>query len=487
MMHISFDALLETSGEIGYVHRVTPPLFYVRGLPNVLLQEMVMVETGDIAIVTALGENDVEALAFSSRNVRVGARVARSGKELHIPVGTELLGRSVNARVESLDPVSPMPEMRESRPVDPPPPEVRSRVRIKHACETGYAMIDLVMPIGKGQRELLIGDQKTGKTTVLLRTIMAQVRAGAVAIYAVIGKSRRLTKEVEETLRRMKVFHECVIVSAGADEPAGMRYLAPYTAMTIAEYFRDYGRDVLIVLDDMTNHAKSCREISLIGRRFPGRNSYPGDIFSIHARILERAGNFMGKEGERAITCLPVVEAAQGDITGYITTNLMAMTDGHLYFDYALFSEGRRPALSPFLSVTRVGHQTQRPLAREIGKELLSFLHRAERMKTFATIAVESQPLIHSTLREANQIAVLFDQTSYEHVPLNVQMLLYGFIRSGAWHGKPPDVLDAAKSRVVELYSSNRRFRARADVVTAQSETVEELIKNIRLLGEFHL
>lgn len=486
-MNTSFDALLEATGEIGYVHRVTPPLFYVRGLPEAVLQEMVMVETGDVAIVTALGENEVEALAFSSRGIRVGARVARSGKELYIPVGTELLGRSVDALVVSLDPLSPIPETRESRPVDRPPPDVGSRVRIKNACETGYALIDLVMPLGKGQRELLIGDQKTGKTTVLLRTIMAQVRAGSVAIYAVIGKSRRLTKEVEEALRRMKVAHECVVISAGADEPAGMRYLAPFTAMTIAEYFRDYGRDVVVVLDDMTNHAKSYREISLIGRRFPGRNSYPGDIFFMHSRLLERAGNFAGKEGERAITCLPVVEAAQGDITGYITTNLMAMTDGHLYFDYGLFSEGRRPAVSPFLSVTRVGLQTQRPLARAIGKELLSFLHRAERLKTFATIGVESQPFIRATLREADQIAVLFDQTSYENVPLNIQMLLYGFIRSGAWREKDRHLLESAKSRVVELYESNRRFRARADVVTAQSENVEELVKNIRMLGEFHL
>src|SRR3989344_4280664 len=385
-----FNGFLEKTGEIGFVERVNFPLVYIEGLPGVSQGEVVFFESGEVGQVTSLFPARAEALSFSRASIKTGSKVVRTGKTLEIPVGEGLLGSIINPLVHSLDPANPVPVLSETRPVDIAPPGIEKRSKIKSPCDTGVSLIDLVVPLGQGQRELVIGDQKAGKSRFLLRVLLTQVRQGAVGIYAVVGKSQMAIKQIEGFIRSAKIMDRCIIVASSADDPVSLLYLTPYAAMTIAEYFRDAGRDVLLVIDDLSVHARAHREISLIGKKFPGRNSYPGDIFYIHSRLLERAGNFKGSQGDRAITCLPAAETTQGDITGYIQTNLISMTDGHIFFDYKLFAEGRRPAVDPFLSVTRVGRQTLSGLKLEIGNTLLSFLKNTERLRTFVSFGEEA-------------------------------------------------------------------------------------------------
>ncbi|OHA00368.1 MAG: hypothetical protein A3C07_03445 [Candidatus Sungbacteria bacterium RIFCSPHIGHO2_02_FULL_47_11] len=476
-MKDTFQQYLTEIGEIGFVERVVSSLVYANGLPGVRLQEMVLFESGEVGRVTGLGESVVELVNFSRKPVAVGTRIARTNHLLEVPVGEELLGSVINPLGESLDPSSPLPPTKERRSVDAVPLGIQARLRIKKQCTTGVSLVDRLLPLGLGQRELVLGDQKTGKSRFLLRALFSQVKEGAIGVYAVIGKGRIAAKQVEQAIREFGIAKQVVIVVASADEPASMISLAPYTAMTVAEFFRDQGRNVIVVLDDLSLHAKMYRELALLGHKFPGRNSYPGDIFHIHARLLERAGSFTTPHGEAAITCLPVIETPRGDMTGYIATNLMSITDGHLFFDHILFAEGRRPAIDPFLSVTRVGRQTQTPLEREISSELLTFLKIAERLHAFASFGAELGEHIKEALARERRIMQFFDQTAYEMVPINVQLLLFGLVWGNRWRDKMSVELHTLIERIIKAYGEREDFHKKVDGIVAGRNSIKELVE----------
>lgn len=477
----TFQHHLQENGEIGFVERVVSSLVYANGLPGARPQEMVVFESGETGRVTGLGETAVELVSFSRRPVVVGTRVARTGRLLEVPVGEELLGSVINPLGESLNPASPIPPLKERRVIDTMPLGIQERSRIKKQCVTGVSLVDRLLPLGLGQRELVLGDQKTGKTRFLLRSLLSQVKEGAVGVYAVIGKGQLAVRQVEQAIRGFGITKQVVIVAASADEPASMIGIAPYTAMTIAEFFRDQGRQVLVVFDDLTLHAKMYRELALLGRKFPGRNSYPGDIFYVHARLLERAGNFITPRGEAAITCLPVIETPLGDVTGYIATNLMSMTDGHLFFDHILFAEGRRPAIDPFLSVTRVGRQTQTPLEREISSELLTFLKTAERLHSFASFGAELGEHIKEALAKEQRIRQFFDQTAYEMVPRGVQLLLFGLVWGDLWRQKTKDEVRREIYRIVIAARDEKdEFRKKVDSLVEGCGSIKELVERVK-------
>src|SRR5581483_5765076 len=350
-----FLTYLKETEEVGYISQVINFLIEIEGLPSARLNELVVFETGEIGRITTIAHKSVEVITFSKTSVKVGTRVTRTNEFLMVGVGDGLLGKTVDPLGASLDPQNPIGKLSELRPIDVTPGGIDTRSRITKPLETGATLVDLIIPLGMGQRELVIGDRKTGKTSFLIQAILTQAKRGTICIYAAIGKKTLDIKKIEELFQKSGIAKNTVVVASSSQDPVGVIYLTPYTAMTVAEYFRDSGRDVLVVLDDLSTHAKFYREISLLGRRFPGRNSYPGDIFYTHAKLLERAGNFKTAKGPVSITCLPVTEAVQGDLTGYIQTNLMSMTDGHIYFDNDLFSKGKRPAVNTFLSVTRVG------------------------------------------------------------------------------------------------------------------------------------
>jgi len=481
---LTFKDYLDKIGEIGSVEQVVGSIVYASGLPNAKPQELVVFENGDIGQVFSITQKQVEILIFSKNPIKVGTKIARSNSFLEIPVGRQLLGTIINPFGHLVGgKIGGKPV--EKRPIENEPSGITSRKTIKKHLETGISVVDLIVPLGKGQRELVIGDRKTGKTNFILQAIVSAAKQNDIAIYAAIGKKRLDIKKAEEYFIRNKVMKNVVIVASASEDPPGTIYLTPYSAMTLAEYFKDEGLDVLLVLDDLSTHAKFYREIALLAGRFPGRNSYPGDIFYTHARLLERAGNFATKNGENAITCLPVVETTQGDLGGYIQTNLMSMTDGHLFFDSNLFYQGRRPAVNPFLSVTRVGRQAQSKLKGSIGRELTSFLNLYEKMQSFVHFGAELNETTKATLATGKDILQFFDQNVNTLLPGNVQILIFSLLWGQMVKNDKLDKIMAEKQKISDLYEKDKTFRKKIDSLVENSQTLNDLLQRIKLNSSY--
>ena len=460
-MHDSFESLLEKIGEVGYVEEVVQSLVQVTGLPGAKLWEVVTFENGQQGLVTALWEERVEVLVFSRVPTRVGTRAARTGMSLVVTVGENILGKIVDGLGRGSD-------GSEAREVNVTPSGITTRKKISRQMETGVVMVDLLIPVGWGQRELVIGDRKTGKTHLILQALLSAAKAGKVCIYVAIGKEKRDIKRSHEFFIKEGVMGQIVLVSASSHDSLGEIYLAPYVGMTIAEYFRDLGRDVLLVLDDMTAHAVFYRELSLLARRFPGRDSYPGDIFHAHSKLLERAGNFAVGKGEAAITCLPVIDTVAGDITGYIQTNLMSMTDGHIYFDSEMHFTGRRPAINPFLSVTRVGRQTQSKLQRKLATEMVVVLANYEKTQAFVRFGAELGEAARQILAAGERIQKFLSQGQFGVISIPVQTAGAALVLGGLWE---------EVDKMQKGYETERSVKTVIDEIAAKAATIEEAVK----------
>jgi F-type H+/Na+-transporting ATPase subunit alpha len=476
-----FKYYLSSISEIGFVEEAFNAIVYVSGLPKVKTDELVMFETGKIGLVLSFNSELVEVLVFSKEPIGHGTKVVRTNELLGVPVGIELFGKTIDPFGNPLVKTEAFKKPALSRGINVPAPGILSRKTITRQFETGIPAVDLIMPLGFGQRELIIGDRKTGKTGFLLQTILSQAKQKNVCIYAAIGKKRLDIKNTEEFLKKHGVFAQTIVVATGFDDPIGLSYLVPFAAMTIAEYFRDAGSDVLLVLDDLTTHAKFYREISLLGKRFPGRNSYPGDIFYTHAKLMERAGNFQTTKGEKAITCLSAAETVQGDLSGYIQTNIMAMTDGHLYFDSDLFAKGRRPAISPFLSVTRIGRQTQSPLKRSINREILSLLTIAEKMQNFSHFGAELTESSKATMVVNEKVIKFLDQGPTTTMPVNLQILLFSMLWNNILKNRNIEPIGTDIEKMIEKYKSNSTLKSEIDQIIENTQTFNGIL---RIMGE---
>ena len=474
------DYLNET-GEIGYVNKVINVIVYVSGLPSVMPGELVIFENGGTGNVISLAPEEVEIMTFSKNPIRVGEKVARTGKSIEIPVGKELLGQVIDPFGASLDNHSLIKKAQNTKPIDVQPSGIMTRKTIKKQLDTGVAIVDLMVPIGIGQRQLVIGDRKTGKTNFLLQTIVSAARSGNICIYGAIGKKKIDIKRIEAYFVKNKVMNRVIIIASLSQDPAGVIFITPYSAMTIAEYFRDLGQDSLIILDDLSTHAKFHREISLLANKFPGRNSYPGDIFYVHAKLLERAGNFAVNNKETAITCMPVVESSEGDFSGYIQTNVMAMTDGHIYFDSNLFSEGRRPAVNPFLSVTRVGKQTQSSAKRSINREMLSFLTLFEKMRNFSHFGAEVTDSVKVTLQTGTKILTLFDQDPNIIIPSNIQAIFLTLVWGGSIKETDPKSIYLYRKKLLTLYETNATYKSNIDKIIGSAKSFDDLLLKVQV------
>jgi len=471
-----FDFYLNQTEEIGFVEQIRSTIAYINGLPSVRPQEMVIFENGITGQVLSISPHNCEILVFSRSKVAVGSRVVRTGNFLEIPLSLDLLGKVVDPLCHSLDKNVVLKEGSELRTIDNLPLGINSRRKIKNNLETGVTLVDLLVPIGKGQRELVIGDRKTGKTTFLRQTVVNQSLNGTICVYAAIGKKMADIKELESYFQEHQCLKNIVIVATNSQDPPGITFLTPYTAMTIAEYFRDLGNDVLVVLDDLTTHAKFYREISLLARRFPGRESYPGDIFYVHSRLLERAGNFFIKEKEVSITCLPVAESLEGDITGYIQTNIMSITDGHVFFDNDRFIKGQRPAINPFLSVTRVGSQTQSQVRKDIHREIMSVLNLYEKSENFIHF---SSTLIESTklsLNTGERILKFLSQESSQRFPTNVQTILFSMMWLNYWQDSNEELMPSAMFKIATSYLEDKSISTLFDELINSSENFNVLL-----------
>lgn len=448
----------EEFGEYGVVEELHHPLVFVRGLPGAALGEVVTFESGASGQVMGFTEELMEVLVFSGERISPGMEVARSGKQVSILVGDTLRGRAINPFGEPLLTDDVIKLTGEERRVDSLPPHISSRTGITRPLHTGTSVVDLLLPLAKGQREAVIGDPTTGKNSFLLTTVRAHAEEGIV-VYAAIGKPWNDIKKVYNFIVQSVKKENVILVAASAEDMISLIYLAPFTAMAIAEYWRDKGHDVLIVLDDLSTHAKFYREIGLLARRFPARESYPGDVFYLHARLLERGGNFTHPEkGEVSITCLPVAETVQGDVTGYIVSNLISITDGHLLFDETVFSEGRRPAINIPLSVTRVGSHTQSKLVRELHRKLLVLLNRHDEAQRFTHFGAELHSSLQRVLEAGDSLLALLSQPLFVAVPYQVQIILAAMTWMGWLNGQAKEIAQW-RDKLTQQYTKDEKIR----------------------------
>ena len=472
MIH-SFDYCLKHIGEVGEVASSGEYLVTVSGLPGAVVGEGVTFEGDTHGRVMTIREDGLDVLVFSREPIATGTRVARTGSPLLVSCGDGLLSQTITTLGHAVSSHRAPSHPPEARAIEEGPVGIAGRAKISRFFPTGTSVVDTLIPLGYGQRELVIGDRKTGKTHFLIETVLTQARLGTVVVYCAIGKRKTEIKRIEEFLRILGVLPQCVIVAADSYEsPANIMY-APYTAITIAEYFRDTGRDSLVVLDDLTTHAKSYREVTLLSGIFPGRESYPGDIFAIHSSILERAGCFIKNQNNVAITCLPVVESVGGDLTGYIQTNVMSMTDGHIFFDSELFAIGRRPAVNVFLSVTRVGRQTQTPLLRDMNTQLVGLLKSYDNAQRYIRFGSEMTDEMKRVVARGDALWRFFSQTGYDGVRVSVQAFLVALLWMGRWDGTE------AKSFSRELIKGLGR---KLDGVVQDASSLAELVGKIEKL-----
>lgn len=495
-MSTQFESLLSRTNEVGVVVKTLQWMVEVEGIPQVHIGETVLFESGEYGYVSSLNDSVVEIVVLDLKPIPTGTRVCRLGTGLQVQVSDAILGTTVNvmgtqvrnwqSKSSTDSSAKPLvPTQPQTKEIDHAPLGIVGRKRISRQLVTGIVMVDIMIPIGCGQRELVMGDRKTGKSYLLWHAISTQAKQGTVCIYTAVGKKKAEIVRTEQFFTELGIANNTVIVAAALEESAGEIFVAPYTAMAIAEYFRDQGRDVLLVIDDMTTHAKFYRELSLISRKFPGRDSYPGDIFYYHSKLLERAGNFVvtlpdNSTKEVSITCLPVVETVQGDVTGYIQTNVMSMTDGHIYFDSDLFFRGRRPAINAFISVTRVGRQTQGKLMRDTGRALFDLFNAYEKTQSFMRFGAELGENSRQILSLGDKVLKFFDQPDFMVVPLELGVVCVGLLLSGLWDGK-------GLAKAVELYQNDQAFRAKVSSLSTQIDSFSKLVDSLRKEASFIL
>jgi len=470
MIH-SYKYCLEKTSEIGVVTWSSETIVHVSGLSNAVIGEGITFENEDHGRVMAINKDKIEVLVLSRTAIKPGTKAARSGSPITISAGEGLLGHVINVMGHSITDRRQKSHPPEKRSIETSPSGILARSRISRFFETGVAICDVLMPLGCGQRELVIGDRQSGKSHFLLQTMLSQVRQGNICIYCAIGKRTTEIKSIEAFLEKEKILDKTIVVAADSYSSPGEIFLAPYAAMTLAEYFRDKEKDVFLILDDLTTHAKYYREISLLSGHFPGRESYPGDIFHIHSRLLERAGSF--KDGkETSITCLPVAESVGGDFTGYIQTNLMSMTDGHLYFDSDLYFQGRRPPINIYLSVTRVGRQTQPSILRDVGFQLVKFLKSYTDMQRFLRFEMELSEEIRETLRKGGELTTFFDQVGSTLIPMKLQVYCIALIWKNKYDDNKIDDL-------IKKYKENKAWAKEVDKLFEIAKTLKEMVAKI--------
>jgi len=396
----------------------------VYGLNNVMAGEMVEFEDGTQGLVMNLEESSVGIVVLGrAKLLREGMSVKRLGRLLEVPVGDALLGRVVNALGEPIDGKGPI-ETTQTRFIEEKAPGIMARKSVHEPMATGIKAIDCLVPIGRGQRELIIGDRQTGKTTVALDAIINQKGNGVVCIYVAIGQKESTVANVIRRLEEAGAMEYTIIVASSASEAAALQFLAPYTGVTMGEFFRDSARHGLIVYDDLSKHAVAYREMSLILRRPPGREAYPGDVFYIHSRLLERAAKVNDELGGGSLTALPIIETQARDVAAYIPTNVISITDGQIFLETDLFNAGIRPAINVGLSVSRVGGAAQIKATKQVAGTLRLDLAQYRELQAFAQFASDLDEVSRKQLERGQRMVEVLKQPPYSPIPAEKQALI---------------------------------------------------------------
>jgi F-type H+-transporting ATPase subunit alpha len=470
--------------EVGRVRSVRKFIVIVEGLPSCMNGQIVEFASGTLGMVMGFTEDKVQILVLgSAASIRAGDEVYNRGKSLNLPVGNGFLSRVVNGLCEPLDAGTPI-KADDYFPVFRIAPGVMERVPVKETLETGTLILDAIIPIAKGQRQLIIGDRLTGKTTVALDAILNQKSKDVICIYCCIGKPYSSFLKIIDVLKEHDAISYTIIVSGVASLSTGEQYLAPYTACMLGEYFMYKGRDVLVVFDDLTKHAWIYRQISLLLERAPGREAYPGDIFYIHSQLVERAGYLKPERGGGSMTFFPIVEILQGDVTGYISTNLISMTDGQLYFSTALFNKGFKPAIDFGLSVSRIGNKAQWPVMKEMSKSLrLDYLQYKEllQMTQLRTSGLSKEA--QQRLKRGEAINQLIIQDKNKPVSIEEQILYLFALNKGILDNISANQIKQFKKEILgfiekALPGFSKEIRQNQELSTEIKEKIDAVLKD---------
>ncbi len=419
----NFDLNLEIE-ETGKIISVADGVAKVYGLKNIMAGEMVEFDNGDKGMALNLEESSVGIVILGKgEGLKEGASVKRLKKLLKVPVGEALIGRVVNALGEPIDAKGAI-EGSEFRFVEEKAKGIMARKSVHEPLHTGIKAIDALVPIGRGQRELIIGDRQTGKTTVAIDTIISQKGQGVICIYVAIGQKQSTVAQVVKRLEEHGAMDYTIVVNAGASDPAALQYLAPYTGVTMGEFFRDNAKHALIVYDDLSKHAVAYREMSLILRRPPGREAYPGDVFYLHSRLLERASKLNDELGAGSLTALPIIETQAGDVSAYIPTNVISITDGQIFLETDLFNSGIRPAINVGLSVSRVGGAAQIKATKQVSGTLRLDLAQYRELQAFAQFASDLDEASRKQLERGQRMVELLKQPPYSPLSVEKQVIL---------------------------------------------------------------
>jgi F-type H+-transporting ATPase subunit alpha len=435
-----------TVDEVGSVISVGDGIARIHGLEKVMMGEMLEFPHGVFGIALNLEEDQVGSVLLGEYTaVKEGDTVRRTRTIMSVPVGDALVGRVVNPLGQPLDDKGPISTDKRN-PLERIAPGVVDRQSVKEPLQTGIKAIDSMIPIGRGQRELIIGDRQTGKTAIILDTILNQRESGVISIYCAIGQKRSTIAQVVKALTDFGAMDNTIIVAASASEPATMQFIAPYAACAIGEYFRDSGRHAVVFYDDLSKHAQAYREISLLLRRPPGREAFPGDVFYLHSRLLERAAKLSDKNGGGSLTALPVIETQAGDVTAYIPTNVISITDGQIYLEADLFNIGIRPAINVGISVSRVGGNAQIKAMKQVAGTLRLEMAQYRELAAFAQFGSELDRASQAQISRGRRLTEVLKQDQYQPVTVAKQILII----FAATHGYL-DELEVDECRKFEL------------------------------------
>jgi F-type H+-transporting ATPase subunit alpha len=419
----NYDAEIRVD-EVGTIISLGDGIARIHGLDKAMAGEMLKFPHGVEGLAMNLDEDQVGCVILGDYTIlREGDEVKRSGEIMSVPVGNSLIGRVVNALGQPIDNRGPI-EGTELLPIERIAPGVVDRAGVKEPMSTGLKAIDSMIPIGRGQRELIIGDRQTGKTAVALDTIINSAKNNLICIYCAIGQKRSSVAQVVQTLAEYGAMDYTIVVSASASEPAPMQYLAPYAATSMGEFFRDSGRHALIIYDDLSKHATAYREISLLLRRPPGREAYPGDVFYLHSRLLERSAKMNDAKGGGSLTALPIIETQAGDVSAYIPTNVISITDGQIYLETDLFNSGVRPAVNVGLSVSRVGGSAQIKAMRQVAGTLKLDLAQYRELAAFAQFGSDLDKVTQNQLNRGQRLTEILKQPQFSPLSTEKQIII---------------------------------------------------------------
>jgi len=458
---LSFQAPTRTV-DVGTVLQVGDGIARLQGLANARASALVEFENGTLGIVFNLEVDIVGVIVMGeSTGISEGQVVRSTGRIVSVPVGMNVIGRVVNAVGQPVDGKGPI-EAENYRPIERIAPNVVSRKSVDTPVQTGIKAIDAMIPIGRGQRELIIGDRQTGKTALAIDTIINQKDQNLICIYVAIGQRQSQVAQVVAILEKHGAMAHTVLVAATASEPAALQYIAPYAGCAIGEEFMELGKDALIIFDDLSKHAQAYRQVSLLLRRPPGREAYPGDVFYLHSRLLERAARMAPEFGGGSLTALPIIETQAGDISAYIPTNVISITDGQIFLESDLFYAGIRPAVNPGLSVSRVGGAAQTKAMKQVAGKMKLELAQFRELAAFAQFGSDLDPATQRQLDRGQRITEILKQPQYQPMSLERQVMVFYAVTNNYLDKVPLDRIAAWQESFIRYMESSHSNIGRA-------------------------